>query len=240
MLTHYTLLLLLAAADATPVPAPRTAADIVERMVAADNRRLADLSGYTGTRRYRFENKRINKRAEMTVRIACNSSGTKTFEVVSEDGPTVVRNRILRKMMEAETQASQAGEKQQTRIIPQNYSFRLLGTKNLNGRESYVLEISPLTKNKFLIRGRIWVDAEDFAVSRVEGTPAQNPSFWIRSVQVTQRYERVGRFWLPAANDSRAEARIFGTTEVSIEYFDYVTSDRTEQARSDNGRESSQ
>jgi outer membrane lipoprotein-sorting protein len=209
-------------------------------MVEADNRRLADLSGYTGTRRYRFENKRFNKRAEMTVRMACNSSGSKTFEVVSEDGSSVVRNRILRKMLEAETEASQSGEKQQTRMIPQNYSFRLTGTESVNGRENYVLEVTPRTKNKFLIRGRIWVDAEDFAISRVEGTPAQNPSFWIRSVEVTQRYQRVGRFWLPAANDSRAEARIFGTTEVSIEYFDYVTSDRKEQARVDSGQESSQ
>jgi hypothetical protein len=239
LLTLYTLLLL-AAADTTPAPAPRTAADIVARMVEADNSRLADLSGYTGTRRYRFENKRFNKRAEMTVRVACDPSGVKTFEVISEEGPGVVRNRILRKMLEAETEASKSGEKQQTRMIPQNYSFRLLGAENLNGRQSYVLEVSPLTKNKFLIRGRIWVDAVDFAISRVEGTPAQNPSFWIRSVQVTQRYERVGRFWLPAANDSRAEARIFGTTEVSIEYFDYVTRDRTAQARSVNGRQSSQ
>ena len=115
-----------------------------------------------------------------------------------------------------------------------------MGTETLDGREGYVLEISPLTQNKFLIRGRIWVDADDFAIARVEGTPAQNPSFWIRSVHVLQRYHRVGRFWLPAANDSRALARMFSQTDVSIEYFDYAIEDRKEHTQSESGRESSQ
>jgi hypothetical protein len=92
-----------------------------------------------------------------------------------------------------------------------------------------VLEISPKTKNKFLIRGRIWVDAEDFAITRIEGSPAKNPSFWINSVQVLHRYERVGRFWLPVVNDSRAQAKIFGRTDVAIEYFGYATNERAHQ-----------
>jgi len=103
-----------------------------------------------------------------------------------------------------------------------------------------VLEVSPKTKNKFLIRGRVWVDAEDFAITRIEGSPAKNPSFWVRSVQVLHRYQRAGRFWLPALNQSRAQARIFGTTDVAIEYFDYVTSVRNAQARRNSAEEASQ
>ena len=66
--------------------------------------------------------------------------------------------------------------------MPQNYDFRLLGTDETEGRPSYVLEISPKTKNQFMIRGRTWVDAVAFAITRLEGSPAKNPSFWIRSV----------------------------------------------------------
>jgi len=36
------------------------------------------------------------------------------------------------------------------------------------------------------------------------------------------RYGKTGPFWLPTLNHSRAEARIFGSTEVTIEYFDYL------------------
>ena len=207
-------------------PAPMTTPEIVARLVKADNERLAALAGYTGVRHYRFENKKSNKRAELTARVACDQAGAKTFEVISESGSGFVRNHILHKMMEAEQEASQKGERQDSRIIPLNYDFRLIGSEVLDGRSTYVLEVDPKTRNKFLIRGRIWVDAEDFAIARVEGQPAKNPSFWIRSVQIVQRYERTGQFWLPASNQSVAQARIFGATEVVIEYSDYVTSVR--------------
>jgi hypothetical protein len=212
-------------------PPSLSAPEIVERMVQADNARVASLAGYSGVRRYQFDNRTSNKHAELTVRMSCGSDGVKTFEVVSESGSGFVRNHILRKMIEAEGESSQRGERKESRIIPENYDFRLVGTEASEGRDSYVLEINPKKPTKFAIRGRIWVDAEDFAIARIEGEPAKNPSFWIRSVQVVQRYGRTDQFWLPALNHSVAQARIFGATEVVIEYSDYKTKVREVQAR---------
>jgi hypothetical protein len=194
-------------------------------MVHADSERTAALKGYSGMRRYTFENKRVGKRAEMTVRVVCDGSGGKTFEVVSESGSGFVRNRVLRKMVDAEQEASRKGERDRTRITPANYDFHFSGTDVVNGRSAYVFEIVPRTQNKFLIRGRIWVDTEDFAIARIEGRPEKNPSFWIKSVRVVQEYGRTGNLWLPATNESRADARIFGETQVAIQYFDYVITD---------------
>ncbi len=39
--------------------------------------------------------------------------------------------------------------------------------------DEYVLNLLPKTKNKYLYRGKIWVDAKDFAVVRIEGEPAK-------------------------------------------------------------------
>ena len=50
-------------------------------------------------------------------------------------------------------------------------------------------------------------------------------------MQVVQRYGRTDQFWLPALNHSVADARIFGATEVVIEYSDYKTNVREVQAR---------
>jgi len=211
-------------------PPALTAAEILEHMMQSDKDRLTALAGYSGERHYRFENKKSNKQAEMTVRMSCGSDGVKTFEVVSESGSGFVRNHIIRKMVEAEEEASQKGERKESKIIPENYAFRLVGTEALEGRDSYVLEITPKKPTKFSIRGRIWVDAEDFAIARVEGQPGKNPSIWIRSVQIEQRYRRNGQFWLPSLNHSVAQARIFGATEVVIEYSDYKTNVREPQA----------
>jgi hypothetical protein len=209
-----------------------TAPEILERMAQADTARRTALAGYSGTRHYRFENKKSNKHAEMTVRMSCGSDGIKTFEVVEESGSGFVRSHIIHKMIEAEEESSQKGERKETRIVPENYDFRLVGTEALDGRESYVLEINPKKATKFSVRGRIWVDAEDFAIARIEGQPGKSPSFWIRSVRVEQRYGRTGQFWFPALNHSVAQAKIFGTTEVVIEYSDYKTNVREAQARS--------
>jgi hypothetical protein len=126
--------------------------------------------------------------------------------------------------MEAEAEASQQDTRERNRIVPTNYDFRLAGSETTDGRLAHVLEIVPKTQNRFLIRGRIWVDAEEYAITRIEGTPARNPSFWTRSIRIVHRYGKTGPFWLPTLNHSRAEARIFGSTDVTIEYFDYLLS----------------
>ncbi|HLK65222.1 MAG TPA: hypothetical protein VKU19_17400 [Bryobacteraceae bacterium] len=208
-----------------------TAPEILERMLQADNDRLAALAGYSGVRHYRFENKKSGKTAEMTVRMSCGSDRVKKFEVVSESGSGFVRSHIIRKMIDAETESSLKGERRESRIIPENYEFRLIGMEDSDGRANYVLEIDPKKPSKFAIRGRIWVDAEDFAIARIEGEPAKNPSFWISSAKVEQRYGRTGQFWLPALNHSVAQAKIFGSTEVIIEYSGYNTSIRETRAR---------
>ena len=223
-------LFFLAAIQSASLSSP-TATEIVDHMVQADNERLAALGEYSGVRHYRFENKKSGKTAEMTVRMYCGGDGVKKFEVVSETGSGFVRHHIIGKMIEAEEESSRKGDRKESRIIPENYDFLLVGTEMSDGRESYVLEIAPKKPTKFTIRGRIWVDAGDFAITRIQGEPAKNPSFWIRSAQVEQRYGRTGQFWLPSLNHSVAQARIFGATEVVIEYSDYRTSVREARAR---------
>jgi hypothetical protein len=199
-----------------------TVEDVVSRMVKADEKRIAEFPGYTAKRRYSLENKRVNKRAEILVQVTCTSAGSRTFAVLSESGSSIIRSRVIRKMIDAEAEASQQDGRERNRIVPANYDFRLTGREVTDGRLAHVLEIVPKTQNRFLIRGRIWVDAEEYAITRIEGTPAKNPSFWTRSIRIVHRYGKTGPFWLPIMNQSHAEARIFGSTEVTIDYFDYL------------------
>ena len=79
----------------------------------------------------------------------------------------------------------------------------------------------PKTRNKFLYRGKIWVDAKDFAVVRIEGEPGKNPSMWIKKTGIAHRYVKVDDFWLPAENHSESFIRLGGKATLSIEYQDY-------------------
>jgi hypothetical protein len=219
MIAPFVLLLPAAVSSVTAQP---TATEVVQRMVQAEGLRNTAYVGYTGMRRYTLQNKHFKKPAEALVRVVCTGAGAKSFQVLSVTGSRLIGDRAIRKMIEAEAEASQTGEHEQNRILPKNYDFRLLGTEVADGRLNYVLEILPKTNYRFLVRGRIWVDAAEYAITRVEGSPAKNPSFWIRDVQIVLRYSRTGPFWLPLRNESRANARILGKTQLTIDYFDYV------------------
>ena len=194
---------------------------IVERLVAADDARAAGLHHYTGQRRYVLVNERFSKRAELMANVEYKKPGDKRFEIVSESGSGIIRSRVLRKMLEAETDASQAANRKRTRVLPENYDMRLLGTGATEGRTCYLVQLEPRSQNKYLIRGKAWIDARDFAVIRVEGSPAQSPSFWIKDTKIVQRYAKTGAFWLPVSNVSTTDARVFGKTDVTIDYLDY-------------------
>jgi hypothetical protein len=199
-----------------------TADQIVARMAALDLQRQSSIEGYAGMRRYVLENQGFRKRAEMVVRVKGDPDGTKHFEVVSEDGWKAANTHVLRKMLESESETSRPGLRATTRLNSANYQFAVVGTEMVSGRKAYVLETKPKRKDKYLFEGRIWVDAEDYALVRAEGSPAKNPSFWTKSTHFVQVYQKSGPLWFPLSTQSVTEARLFGTTDVHIEYFDYA------------------
>lgn len=199
-----------------------TAEEIVARMAAHDLARQNSTGGYAGMRRYVLENQKFQKRAEMLVQVQGDGDGTKHFEVVSEDGWKPAHKHVFHKMLESETETSRPEMRARSKLIPENYDFALVGTEQVSGRAAYVLEVHPKRSEKYLFEGRIWVDAEDYALARAEGKPAKKPSFWTKNIRFVQIYRKCGPFWFPLSTQSVTEAHIFGITDVSIEYFDYA------------------
>ena len=186
------------------------------RMTEAMSREREALRNYTVLRHYVLNTSNGNHSAEMLVRVEYANPGGKTFDVVWERGSSGIHKRVFRKLLEAEREAARTD----ARISPANYDFHLEGSDVLNGRHCYVLRLEPKGQHKYLIRGRIWVDADDFAIVHFDGEPADS-HFWIKSSHVVQRYQKVGRFWLPAINESETEVRIFGRAHLTIESLEY-------------------
>jgi len=204
-----------------PCPQPLSGDDIVGKMVSMDRVRLGELVEYTSNRRYFLENKRWRKTAEAQVKVRYSCPGTKEFAVIGGSGSNVIRQKVFRRMMDSELEASRAKMRQATQITPDNYEFRLVGADSDRGRTAYVFDISPRVQNKFMVKGRVFIDAEDFAISRVEGSPAKIPSIWIRSTRFVHTYAKFGPFWLAVSNVSETDAVMFGHTTVEIQYSNY-------------------
>jgi hypothetical protein len=228
MILSVFLFLFAAAADANDLNASLPSVDeVIAKMIQGDNERQAALDGYTAVRRYVLQNADQDKRAEMLVRLTCLKDGTKQFETVSSSGWGGARKHVFPRLLRAEAEASDPSFREQSRLTPDNYSFEMVGQDNINGRPAYMIEVTPKAPKKFLMRGKIWIDAEDYAIVRMQGVPAKNPSFWVKSVHFAHNYQKHGSFWFPVSDESLTDVRIFGPTELRIEYFDYVPNTTT-------------
>ena len=114
----------------------------------------------------------------------------------------------------------------------------MVGQEILETGPAYVLSVTPKTANKYLIDGKIWVNANDYSIVRIEGQPAKNPSFWVRSVHFVHTYQKVGQFWFASSTRTTSGIRIFGESQLTIDNSDYALNppaDRMAQAN-DQGR----
>jgi len=211
-----------AVAQQANVSAPLTADEVMGRVVEMNEVRAKALESYSSVRSYHLECHCVShKKADMLVRADYIAPDKKVFTVVSESGSDTVRKKVFKKLLEAEQESMQDENQQRSAITPENYTFQLSDYEKTDTDEFYVLDAQPLSKNKFLFRGHIWVNAKDFAITRVEGEPAVNPSWWTVKTDFKRSYQKIGDFYLPESNRSETKVRIFGTAVLTIEYREY-------------------
>jgi hypothetical protein len=198
-----------------------TASEVVKNLEERNRTRTQALHRFEGSRIYTLHYRGFphSYDAEMVVNVTYQSPASKDFTVVSQSGSKLLIDHVLKKMIEGEKEAVQ--QQSRTELNEQNYEFTMAGYEETPEGARYILSVSPRSKNKFLDRGKIWVDASDFAVTRIEAAPAQNPSFWIKNTEIRHAYKKVGDFWLPAENHSQSSMRVGGRADLSIAYKDY-------------------
>ena len=204
-----------------------TAEQVVQNLVQMNVRRAQGLHAYQGTRTYRVDYRGFpgHRSAEMIVNVRYLAPGSKEFAIQSATGSKLIIDRVFKKLLEAEKEALESDNQRHTALNEENYRFTLVGYEPESSGGLFVLKVEPRTADKFLYRGRIWVDARDFAVVRLEAQPAKNPSFWTKQADIVQEYQKVGDFWLPVRNRSVTAIRLGGRAELTIEYRDYQITD---------------
>jgi hypothetical protein len=209
-------------AQQAKVSSPLSADEVMKLVLQMNDHRANALENYTSIRSYHLECHCIShKTADMVVRADYEAPNKKVFTIVSESGSGSVRSRVFKKLLEAEQESMREENQARTALTPQNYTFQHADYQKIDGNEFYVLEARPLAKNKFLFRGRIWVDAKAFAIAQVQGEPAVNPSWWTVKTDFKRSYQEIGSFWLPESNESETKVRIFGTAVLTIKYEKY-------------------
>jgi hypothetical protein len=212
-------------ADSEPStrPSPISLEQVLANLEQRNAQRAAALEQFEGKRIYRMQYRGFpsDRDAEMVAKVSFRAPNSKEFTVLSQTGSKFVIDHIFRKLLEGEQEALKAENRHDTALTRQNYDFELMGYDTTPDGPQYVIKLLPKTKNKFLYRGKIWIDAKDFAVVRIEGEPGKNPSMWIKKTGIAHRYVKVDDFWLPAENHTESFIRLGGKATLSIEYQDY-------------------
>ncbi|MGD0509417.1 MAG: hypothetical protein ABSA27_16580 [Terriglobales bacterium] len=228
--------------DSSPLPpsitsAPLSVDQVVDNLVRKDLERAQALRHSESTRVYRLSYRGFpgDREAEMTVEATYDSPATKSFKVISQTGSKLIIERVFKRLLESEKEAAEPEMHARTLLNRANYDMALIGFEssgvNSGGVSStdqgsqYVLAVYPKTKSKYLYRGKVWVDGTDFAVTRIEAEPAQNPSFWTKRNDIRHEYMKVQNFWLPRRNQSVSYIRLGGRATLTIEYDNYRVTD---------------
>ena len=181
---------------------------IVEGMARARADNRARLRPYVVTRDYALFGKEKNKAtSEVTAQLTFVPPDSKKYNILQRSG-SGLGERLVRRMLDGETAIVR--EYSSTDISAENYDFRFSGEESVGGRRCYVIEIIPKRTAKTLLHGTIWVDDTTYLLHRMEGAPAQSPSWWLTNARITFFYSDVEGMWLQTASEFTTHVRIFG------------------------------
>ena len=208
-------------APAAVSPAAPDTAEIVQDIERHNQSQAKALGRYHALRHYEVEYRGFFKHitAEMDVELEYDADSGKNFRIVSQSGSHTLCEKVLKRALDSEREAFL--DRGAHALSSANYKFQLIGSEMLNDRPSYVLQVEPVSGSPYLYRGKIWVDAADGAVSKMEVQPAKNPSFWISQTLIHQSNSRIGDFWLPKLVQSETKVRMGGKAVMTIDYGPY-------------------
>lgn len=198
-----------------------SATQVVEGMQRHDELQASSLRHYQALRHYSIVYHGFTRTitASMDVEVNYDSSSGKNFRIIAQKGSGALCEKVIKRALESEKEASL--NKSTTALNSANYRFELVGMDQVGDRPAYILMVDPITPSKFLYKGKLWVDAADFAVTKMEVQPAKNPSFWISRTLIHHTNQITNGVWLPEQNQSETKVRIGGTAVMTIDYGKY-------------------
>lgn len=209
-----------------PPPPGLTGDKVIAKLLDHNKLQNARLRQYSVVRKYEVRNTQRKLAAQAIVLVDYHAPSTKTFQKTSEKGSWVVRHLVFDRLISAEKTETVTGrEHHDSAITTANYRFSLLGEQDLGPYHCFVVEATPKRKDKYLFEGRIWLDAQDFAVVRIAGQPAKKLSFWIRRVDFVRQYQKIDGFWLPYKDETSVDVRFYGKRIFTVEHADYSIND---------------
>jgi hypothetical protein len=197
--------------------------EILQKIDAAVQARDEGLAAYTVTEHYAvFRNHdEVHPAAEMTVKTTYQKNIGKSYSILSETGPELLRKQVLEAILDNEKRMSQPDNRATAVITSANYEMTVKGSEAVDGRNCVAVALKPRRMSPYLFYGTIWVDVQDQAIVQLQGVAAKSPTVLTGPSQVFRQYATING--LPMATHAKAVSKswLLGQTTIKIDYSNY-------------------
>ena len=202
-----------------PKSAPIPEDQMVSRYLEATQTQQSALRGATEEIDIDAAVPKFKKQGKLHALRSISQLGKITYKALGFIGDNIVKTEVIANYLKAEVQAAQGPSN--VGLTPQNYKFKYKGTQDWNGRQAYVLHVTPREKKVGLFKGELWLDAETYMPVREQGSFVKSPSFMLKKMQFVRDYELQNGVSLPQRTESRVDTRFFGKVELNINYLTF-------------------
>lgn len=164
---------------------------------------------------------KLKKHGKLVALRRVSALGRITYEKLRFEGDGTVKNQIINRYLSAEAEA-QEDPSLSIALTPDNYKFKSKGKVQLEGRETYLFEVSPKHKRRGVFQGQLWIDAVTFLRVQEAGYLVKSPSALLKRVAFVRKYQIRDGFSVPRQEQSVVDTRLgVGRAEMTIDFSNF-------------------
>jgi len=207
----------LASAEPSKPPIPED--EMVSRYIDATQQQQGALRGGTMEVDIDANVPSMKTRGKLHALKSISKLGKPTYHALGFSGDNSVKTEVIARYLKAEVDAAQGD--QNFGITPENYKFKFKGEEDRNGRQVYILHITPRHKRVGLFKGELWVDAQTYLPVREAGSFVKTPSIFLKKMQFVREYDIQNGVAVPQRMESKADVRFIGPVELNVNYLKF-------------------
>ena len=210
-------------ASAEPSKPPVPEDEMVNRYLGATEQQQAALRGGTMEVDIDANVPKMKTQGKLHALKSISKLGKITYHALGFSGDNSVKTEVIARYLKAEVDAAEDGQK--FLITPENYKFKYKGMDDRDGRDVYILHVTPRHKKVGLFKGELWLDAQTYLPVRESGSFVKTPSIFLKKMQFVRVYEIQNGVAVPQRLESKAEVRFIGPVELKINYLKFSKED---------------
>jgi hypothetical protein len=193
---------------------------IVEHYCAASRGQEQSFQGASMDVEIQASLPKLKKQGRLHALRRISALGRITYEMLRFEGDGTVKNQVIARYLTAEAEA-QKDQAPSLAVIPANYKFKYKGRNQLEGRDTYVFQVTPRQKRQGLFKGDLWIDADTYLRVQESGYLVKSPSIFLKKVAFVRKYEIRDGISVPLQVQSEVDTRLVGKAELTIDFSNF-------------------